>query len=81
MTVLEIEDDNGNTIGAIRVQINCFEKGGILICGLKNLEIADEDGDYIFDTKDRLIRLQLNENKKYIYSTEYGDLKLIEEED
>ena len=61
MTVLEIEDYNGNTIGAIRMQPNCLEKGGILICDLENLEIADEDGDYIFDTKDRLIRLQLIE--------------------
>lgn len=51
--VIEIEDNNGNTIMAIEID----ENGKIvkyLFC-----EIADEDSDYIFNTDKNLIRLQV----------------------
>lgn len=58
--IIEIEDYDGNTIGAFRIIPNAFADGGIDISKLKNFEIADADGDYIFDTDDILIRLQQN---------------------
>ena len=50
---IEIEDTNGNTIGAIDLSNN-NTKGGI--------SLADKDGDYIFNTNNTLIRLQLEDN-------------------
>ena len=61
--IIEIEDYDGNTIGAFRIIPNAFADGGIDISKLKNFEIADTDGDYIFDTDDILIRLQYNIKK------------------
>ena len=49
---IEIEDNNGNTIGAINLANNDI-KGAI--------SLADKDGDYIFNTNNTLIRLQLEE--------------------
>lgn len=56
--IIEIEDYNGNTMGAFRITPNAFADGGIEISKLKNFEIADADGDYVFDTDDILIRMQ-----------------------
>lgn len=61
--IIEIEDYDGNTIGAFRIIPNAFADGGIDISKLKNFDIADADEDYIFDTDDILIRLQHNIKK------------------
>lgn len=58
MTVIEIEDYNGNTIGAI---LTDKDVEIINICGF---DVADkEDCDSIFGTTDERIRIQSN-NKK-----------------
>ena len=57
MVVYEIEDYKGNTILAFRVK-----KGKIT--ELLNCDIADNDKDYFFNSKDKLIRIQLNKNLK-----------------
>lgn len=56
--IIEIEDTKGNTIGA--VQLNDYQEDGIGI-GLMtgDISIADVDMDYIFDTEEILIRIQL----------------------
>ena len=51
MVVYEIEDYTGNTIVAFRV------KNGKVVSML-NCDVADIDRDYIFNTKDNLVRLQ-----------------------
>jgi len=55
MTVIEIEDYNGNTVMAFRVSKELshgdFEQ-------FQDCNVADEDGDYIFGTQDNLIRIQ-----------------------
>lgn len=52
MTTVEIEDDNGNTQLAFKTE----EK--MEIDKIKDGEIADVEGDYIFNTEDDLIRIQ-----------------------
>lgn len=52
MVVYEIEDYNGNTILAFRVK-----KDKIL--SMLNCDIADEDKDYLFNSKDNLVRIQM----------------------
>lgn len=55
MTCIEIEDYEGNTIGAILTDKD------IEIIDTYGFDIADkEDYDYIFDTTDDRIRIQLN---------------------
>lgn len=59
MTVFEIEDYNGNTIGAIEVDMN-FD-GEINILNITGFDVADvEDYDDIFGTTDKKVRLQMN---------------------
>lgn len=50
--IIEIEDNQGNTI----MVINIDEKGNII--KMNNGEIADIDNDYYFETNKLLIRLQ-----------------------
>lgn len=63
MVVIEIEDNDGSSIGAFRVveennktEITDFKDH--LLIG-KNISYADSDEDYFFDTDDELIRIQL----------------------
>ena len=56
MTCIQIEDFNGNTIGAI------LTNKDIEIINFYGFDIADkEDYDDIFGTNDMKIRIQLNE--------------------
>lgn len=56
MTCIEIEDYEGNTIGAI------LTKDDIEIINIIGFDVADrEDYDDIFRTNDDKIRIQLNE--------------------
>ena len=56
MTCIEIEDYEGNTIGAI------LTKDDIEIINIIGFDVADmEDYDDIFRTNDNKIRIQLNE--------------------
>lgn len=50
--IIEIEDYNGNTIMAISI-----DKNGN-IDNMLNCSIADIDGDYLFNTDKKLIRIQ-----------------------
>jgi hypothetical protein len=54
MTVIEIEDYYGNTLCAFMIQRNNILD--YYRCGK-----ADDDNDYIFGTKHKLIRIQLTE--------------------
>lgn len=55
MTCIEIEDYEGNTIGAILTDKD------IEIINIIGFDVADkEDYDYIFGTNDDRIRIQLN---------------------
>jgi hypothetical protein len=56
MVVYEIEDSEGNTICSFRVVKDRIVK-------TKNCEVADEDKDYLFITRDKLVRLQLEEEE------------------
>jgi len=49
--IIEIEDFEGNTYLAFEVKNNKIGK-------MLNCNIADTEGDYIFNTKQRLIRIQ-----------------------
>ena len=51
---IELEDTNGNTIGGVNLDTGeCF--------GL--FSIADLDGDYLFDSDNQLVRVQLDNLK------------------
>lgn len=52
MTTIEIEDGQGNT------QLAFKTKNEVDIEEIRDGEIADVDGDYIFNTEDDLIRIQ-----------------------
>lgn len=55
MTVIEIEDFDGNTIGAILTDAN------IEILNIQGFDVADvDDYDDIFGTTDQKIRVQIN---------------------
>lgn len=54
---IEIEDYNGNTIGAIEVDIS-FD-GNICINNMIGFDIADEDEDDIFNSHGK-VRIQAN---------------------
>jgi hypothetical protein len=54
MRVYEIESKNGSTLCAFRVDDN----GGVIETS-KNVTHHDSDGDYIFESKDQLERIQL----------------------
>ena len=47
---IEIEDTHGNTIGAINLANNKV---------IGDISLADMDEDYIFESENKLIRLQL----------------------
>lgn len=68
--IVEIENYNGSTIGAVRVVEN-NEEGVIEVKEVKgDLDIADFDGDYIFDTNEELMRVQLDKyGKSTIFRT------------
>jgi len=53
--VIAIENYYGDTIMVIEID----EKGNII--RMENCNIADKDGDYIFETDKELIRLQAEE--------------------
>lgn len=53
--VIEIETPSGSTACAFTL-----DKSGNII-ELKNLTIADIDGDYLFETEKKLLRLQMDE--------------------
>jgi len=55
--IIEIEDYNGNTLCA-------FEIEGKLKMRYLNCDIADEDGDYLFGTNQKLVRIQMTEELK-----------------
>lgn len=60
--IINIEDYNGNTIGGAFVYEN-NENGDITIKDLKGkISIADIDYDTLFDTNDKMIRIQLEIN-------------------
>ena len=54
LIVFEIEDYYGNTVMAFTVD----EKGNVV--KTENCNLADVDGDYIFDTDAPLYRIQAN---------------------
>jgi len=58
MTVFEIENGNGETLIAFQIKIN--EKKEIEIIKLQDCSYADRDNDYIFNSKDELIRIQMD---------------------
>ena len=55
--ILEIEDYQGNTIGAVSLSVN--KNGEIEIDNITGFSVADvEDFDYIFGTTDMVTRIQ-----------------------
>jgi hypothetical protein len=75
MVVYEIEDTNGNILLAFRV-----DKGQIQ--SLLNCVYADEDNDYIFNTDDVLVRIQLegSKNIEEIVSKEREKIRKLQTE-
>ena len=55
MTIVEIEDYNGNTIGYFRIK-NTKEED--IIDMLHNFDLADVESDYLCNTNEPLLRLQ-----------------------
>ena len=55
MTIIEIEDYYGNTIGYFRIKNTKKED---IIDMLNNFEIADIESDYLCNTDEPLIRVQ-----------------------
>ena len=53
---IELEDYNGNTIGGIN--LNTGEYKGLI-------SLADCDEDYLFDTDNTLIRIQLEKTEEW----------------
>lgn len=59
--IIEIESNNGELLGALRVhENNAFDELEILETALYEISIADIDYDDIFDTNEQKIRLQLD---------------------
>ena len=59
--IIEIESNNGELLGALRVhENNAFGELEILETALYEISIADIDYDDIFDTNEQKIRLQLD---------------------
>lgn len=52
----EIEKHNGETY--IAFEISVYENADIEITKTRNCSLADVDGDYIFDTDNKLYRIQ-----------------------
>lgn len=65
MTIVEIETKEGNTIGAVQFYKN-KENEEIQIQQVQgNISIADIDGDDLFDTNDKKIRIQISESEEW----------------
>ena len=60
MTIIEIEDNEGNTLGSFRVKTTKEED---IIDMLEGFELADVESDYLKNTDEPLLRLQLNKNE------------------
>lgn len=61
--IIEIENRNGSTIGACRLTDN-NEDGFVEIFEMDGaIDYADSEPDYIFDTNEELVRIQLQENQ------------------
>lgn len=56
MTVIEIEDYNGNTLCYFRIKGTKKED---IITNLNDCELADTDSDYLLNTDEPLLRIQL----------------------
>lgn len=59
MTIVEIEDYNGNTLGYFRVKITKKED---IVDMLHGFDLADVESDYLCNTEEPLLRLQLNKD-------------------
>ena len=56
--VVAVEDTNGETIGAFKLEIN--NKNGVIVWDMSgDISLADIDGDDIFDTPYPKLRIQL----------------------
>ena len=55
MTIIEIEDCNGNTLGHFRIKSTVEEN---IITDLIGFNIADVESDYLTNTNEPLIRVQ-----------------------
>lgn len=59
--IIEIENTKGNTIGAVHLHENNIHGELEIIQVTGDVSVADCDGDYIFNTNEDLVRIQLNE--------------------
>lgn len=59
--IIEIENSNGDTIGAIKFSENNIDGEFEVEKVVGDISIADIDYDDIFDTNDKKLRLQLND--------------------
>lgn len=57
MTIIEIEDCKGNTLGSFRVKETKKED---IVDMLDGFSLADVESDYLKNTDEPLLRLQLN---------------------
>ena len=55
MTIIEIEDDKGNTLCYFRVKNTKRED---IVTDLRYCVLADVESDYLFDTGESLLRIQ-----------------------
>lgn len=59
MVTVEFEAPNGATIGAVRFKVMGNEEDIEIKESMGDVDIADVDGDYIFDSDDVLVRVQI----------------------
>ena len=59
--IIEIEDTKGNTIGAVHLHENNMFGELEIIQVTGDVRGAECDGDYILDTNEELVRIQVNE--------------------
>lgn len=57
MTIIEIESYDGNTLGYFRIKVTKKED---IVDMLHNFDLADVESDYLLNTDEPLLRLQLN---------------------
>ena len=62
--IIEIENNEGKQLGALLITENDIN-GNLVIRNsiLKNISVADIDGDDIFNTNEPKIRIQIEDNK------------------
>lgn len=65
MVVVEIENDAGYTLGAIRIEENNQDGEVEVENKTDNISICDYDFDNIFDTNDEKIRISINDSKTF----------------